>query len=249
MQPYSHRNVLSASVARWVSHVSYPRTCPVCGAVMEEDGRGWCNACDPCVVRLRDPLCPACHRYLSTIDTGCVSSHPAPSPATLIALGIFDHAWRSIVHAFKYHGHKALANPLGDMLAEFIRRFPGVYAIVAVPTDRRKIGERGFGHAELLAQTLADRTGLPYFPDGLRQTRRIPDQTRLTGRQRLQNLKGAFAVADVHAMEGKTIIVVDDVTTTGATLREAARALTLVGAKSVVGAVIASNFGNLRDGR
>ena len=135
------------------------------------------------------------------------------------------------------------------MMSEFVERHPGANGILAVPTDPRKLGERGFGHAELLAQTLALQTGLPFFTGGLRHTRRIPDQTRLTGRQRMLNLKGAFAVPHPEALEGMSVIVVDDVTTTGATLREAARALTLAGAKSVVGAVVAANFGNLNDGR
>ena len=135
------------------------------------------------------------------------------------------------------------------MMSEFVERHPGANGIFAVPTDPRKLGERGFGHAELLAQTLALQTGLPFFADGLRHTRRIPDQTRLTGRQRMLNLKGAFAAPDPEVVEGKNVLVVDDVTTTGATLREAARALSDAGAKSVVGVVIAANFGNLSDGR
>ena len=65
----------------------------------------------------------------------------------------------------------------------------------------------------------------------------------------MQNLKGAFTVPDPELVDGKAIIVVDDVTTTGATLREATRALSIAGAKSVIGAVIAANFGNLSDGR
>jgi ComF family protein len=216
---------------------------------MEEGQNAWCAACDPLVARLRDPLCPVCHRFLSGIDFECPSSHPVASLTTLVALGLFDRAWRSVVHAFKYHGHKALAVPLGEMLSEFVAQYPGANGIIAVPTDARKLGERGFGHAELLARTVARRTGLPFFADGLRHTRRIPDQTRLTGRQRMQNLKGAFAVPDPELVEGKAVIVVDDVTTTGATLREATRALSTAGAKSVVGAVIAANFGNLSDGR
>jgi len=242
-------NGLTASLARWVSHVSYPCTCPVCGTVMENTARAWCNACDPRVVCLNDPLCPVCHRFLPSPGAECPSSHPAHSPATLIALGLFDHAWRAVVHALKYHGHKGLVDPLGERLAVFVTRFPEADAIVAIPTDPRKIAERGFGHAELLAATSATKAEIAFIPGALKRTRRITDQTRLTGKQRAQNLKGAFTVPDAAAVTEKTIIVIDDVTTTGATVREAARALTVAGAKSVMAAVIAANFGNLRDGR
>ena len=216
---------------------------------MDDETRAWCEGCDSSVARLRDPLCAVCHRYIPAPDAGCPSSHPLASPAILIALGIFDHAWRALVHALKYRGHKALAFPLGNMLAEPVMKMPGIEAIIAVPTDPRKVGERGFGHAELLGETLATATGIAFIPDGLKQTRRITDQTRLTGKQRMHNLKGAFTVPDAETVEDKTILVVDDVTTTGATLREAARALTVARAKTIVGAVVAANFEGLRDGR
>lgn len=215
---------------------------------MDDGTRAWCDACDSSVVRLRDPLCAVCHRYIPAPDAACPSSHRVASPAILIALGMFDPAWRAIVHALKYRGHKALTNPLANMLAESVEKMPDIDAIVAVPTDPRKIRERGFGHAELLGETLAEMTGIDCILEGLRHTRRITDQTRLTGKQRAQNLKGAFTVPDAEAVADKTILVVDDVTTTGATLREAARALTVVRAKTVVGAVIAANVEGLRDG-
>ncbi len=245
--PYNP-NRLTAPVAHWVSQVSYPCTCPVCGGVMDNATRAWCDACAPRVVRLRDPICMTCHRYLAD-NAECSSSHPTASPTVLIALGLFDHAWRGIVHAFKYQAHKALVNPLAKRLGEMVVRFPDSDAVVPIPTDPRKIADRDFGHAELLAETVAQEVGLAYIPKGLKQTRRLTDQTRLTGKERADNLRGALAVPDQQVVADKTIILVDDVTTTGATLREAARALTLAGARSVVGAVIAANFGNLPDGR
>jgi len=244
----SSRFALPALLERWITPVAYPATCPVCGAVMAHGQAAWCAACDPLVARVSHPLCPLCHRFLPGIDADCPSAHAATLPRAVHALGIFDRAWRSVIHAFKYHGHKALAWPLGSLLAESVSRHPGPQAIIAVPTDKRKHQERGFGHAELLAHAVARQTGIQFLGDGLRHTRRIPDQTKLTGRQRLTNLEGAFAVSDASSVDGKTILVVDDVMTTGATLREAARALTAAGAKNVVGAVVAANLGGLAEG-
>lgn len=249
MRTLFDHNSIAKSLTRWMIQVSYPCTCPVCGAVMDDETRAWCEACDSGVIRLPGPLCAVCHRYVAASRAGCPSSHPPASPSILVALGLFDQAWRAIVHALKYQGHKSLAQPLGQMLAESVAKLPDIDAIVSVPTDPRKIGERGFGHAELLGETLAAESGIAFISGGMTLTRRLTDQTRLTGKQRAQNLKGAFQVPDPEIVNGKTIVVIDDVTTTGATLREAARALTVAGAESVAGAVIAANLANLRDGR
>jgi ComF family protein len=249
MQSYPQRNIIPAFLETWLTPIAYPPTCPVCGAVMEDGRAAWCAACAPLMGRLRAPFCMVCHRYLAGFRAECSSAHARISPGAVFALGVFDHAWRSVIHAYKYHGHKALAEPLGLLMSESLADGLGAEALVAVPTDIRKRRERGFGHAELLAHVMAEQAGIPCLGDNLHLTRRIPDQTRLTGQQRVTNLNGALAVRDAAPVEGKTMLVVDDVTTTGATLREAARALEEAGAKTVVCAVIAANFGNLNDGR
>jgi len=249
MGSHSSRFALSAFFERWVTQIAYPARCPVCGAVMDHGRTAWCAACDSLLGRVSGPFCPICRRFFSGVDADCPSSHSAVFPRAVHALGVFDQAWRSVIHAFKYQGYKALAWPLGALLAESVARHPGPQAIIAVPTDNLKRRERGFGHAELLARAVAQQTGIPCVSDGLRHTRRIPDQTRLTGPRRMANLKGAFAVSDASSVDGKTILVVDDVMTTGATLREAARAIASAGAKSVVGAVVAINLGALADGK
>jgi ComF family protein len=249
MQGYSRRSIVPAFFETWLTPIAYPSTCPVCGAVTEDRRAAWCAACEPLMGRLRDPFCMECHRFLSSSKIECSSAHARTTPGSVFALGVFDHAWRSVIHAYKYHGHKALAEPLGLLLSESLTNGLGAEALVAIPTDIRKRRERGFGHAELLAQVMAERADIPCLSDNLHLTRRIPDQTRLTGQQRVTNLKGALAVRDAAPVVGKTVLVVDDVTTTGATLREAARALDEAGAKTVFSAVIAVNFGNLNDGR
>jgi ComF family protein len=129
-----------------------------------------------------------------------------------------------------------------------LHSLPKIDAIVAVPTAPHRRRERGFGHAELLAEHLASWSGLPLLPDALGFTRRVADQTRLHGDERKTNLDGAFKSLDPAAVQEKSILIVDDVMTTGTTMAEAGRTLLGAGAATVHGAIVALNLGHIPDG-
>jgi len=216
--------------------------CPVCGGVVDEKRAPWCVACDRMVHRLGTALCPECRRFRPFDMNECVAGHATTAPSAILALGVFDQAWRAIVHGLKYEGRMELADSLGRMFANELGTQSVVDLVLPIPTNARKRRERGFGHAELIAETCARALGVPYCENGLKQTRRIPDQTRLSGAQRMKNMAGAFAVSDPASVAGQTVLIVDDVMTTGATLREAARVVTGAGAAGVLGAVVAVNL-------
>jgi ComF family protein len=111
--------------------------------------------------------------------------------------------------------------------------------ILPVPLSPSRLTERGFNQAELLAHPLAAEFGWDFSPDILRRERNTPQQTRLSARERWGNVAGAFAVNDGASVEGRRILIVDDVCTTRATLEACATPLLRAGAAGVWGLVVA----------
>lgn len=157
---------------------------------------------------------------------------------------------RDAMHALKYSGLRPAARGLGRMLAEAIAQLaadtPAEMLVVPVPLHRAKQAGRGFNQARLLAaQALARlrRTHpawrLTLAPGLLVRPRATQSQAGLTPRQRRINLRGAFRVAMPEAVAGKHVLVIDDILTTGATARAAAKALLNAGAATVWVATLA----------
>jgi len=241
--PINHSvSTLTTVAADWLAHLVYPDDCPVCGATIGRE-EAWCAACESLMVQPVGSLCPMCRRYCTDTTGSCPDGCESDFPRTVTALGVFDPAWRSIIHALKYQGRATLADPLGRLLAEAGLGILPADCIVPVPTDPAKRRLRGFGHAEAIAQALARDLRVPCEESGLRMTRRVADQTRLSGPERVRNLDEAFTADSTRLFQGSAVIVVDDVMTTGATIREAARALKAAGASIVYGAVLCVNLG------
>jgi len=162
----------------------------------------------------------------------------------IFSLGYYEGHLQRIIHDLKFQFLKPLAEGLGrrmsDTMAPLIDKIkPDM--VVPVPLHASRRYYRGFNQAEELAREIARRLEVPLQADILYMARRTKQQARLPAARREVNVRGAFAVADDDGvLEGKRIILVDDVTTTGATLRENARALREAGAKKIVAAVAAT---------
>lgn len=152
---------------------------------------------------------------------------------------------RDLIARYKYEFAQDIAPDLADLLEKHLRfthfEKNTDHVIVPVPLHARRARWRGFNQAGLIAQDIARRFGIPFHPQALARVRNTAPQIKMHNRmKRLENIKGAFVCADAQAVQGKTVVLVDDVTTTGGTLAECAKILKQSGARSVIAFVVAS---------
>lgn len=154
-------------------------------------------------------------------------------------------AIKKMIRTFKYRQAGALAGILGEILNQRAKRFlnqdgSNVSLIIPVPLTARKQRERGFNQAALLGRYLAQKSGLVFDPTILLKIKNTASQVGTAGRdERLKNLKESFIVSDPQKIKNKTVILVDDVLTTGATIMECGRVLQKAGAEKIIALVVA----------
>jgi ComF family protein len=150
--------------------------------------------------------------------------------------GAYEGCLRELIHLYKYGRIKTLAGPLGDLLAAAMPRDERFDAVTPAPLHWFRRWQRGFNQADLLARDIARRTGIPLVR-ALRRIRPTSAQAGLSNTRRRRNVAGAFAcrrgAAWVRGIEGKRILLVDDVMTTGSTAAACALALKRAGASRV----------------
>ncbi|MEO7274911.1 MAG: ComF family protein [Vicinamibacterales bacterium] len=211
--------------------------CAACARPLERPTLG--PVCAPCwraVVSITPPFCAHCGDPMATwrVREGrsdrCPRCRRAPSAIALArAVGPYDGSLRAILHAFKYGTRQSLAAPLAQLMTDVAGPLlEGVEVVVPVPLHWRRRRQRGFNQAEALAR----RLGRPW-QNAIRRTRSTPSQTDLPAAQRHRNVRDAFALRRRADVSGRVVLVVDDVSTTGATLEACARVLRAAGALEV----------------
>jgi ComF family protein len=208
----------------------YPPRCAACGEPVQ--GGAFCGVCAGAV----DPVPPGCARCGQPGPGALCGACQAAPPAfdAVRAGGLLGGPLADAIHALKYRNRPALARPLGAWLASRAS-LDGEAAIVSIPLARGRRIERGYDQAALLADHLARASGASRrrLRAVLRRVRETPPQVGRTREERARNVAGAFEAAGA-ALEGRDVVLVDDVVTTGATADAAAGALRRAGARSVV---------------
>lgn len=215
-----------------------PQACEVCGARCAH--APLCAACVSELPGAADPACAVCALPLpmAGVCGRCLKRMPAFDASRAVLAYTFPVD--RLVQALKYRHRLGLAAYFSGLLLE-AGRPDGVDCVVPLPMHRRSLRERGFNQAVELARPLAQAWQLPLWLDAVQRTRDGPPQASLNGLARRRNVRGAF-VADPQRFAGRSVLVVDDVMTTGATLEALARELKRAGAVRVENIVVARTF-------
>jgi ComF family protein len=176
------------------------------------------------VVPGRDDLdaqgrCPLCREACPPLDA-------------VFTWGAYDGVLRRLIQLYKYERIRSLRRPLSRWIAEAVPRHPEFELITFVPMSFGRRWERGFNQSHDFARAAARASGLPMHPC-LTRAKRVRPQAGLTESERRANLRGVFRLHSRAALEGKAVLVVDDVMTTGATAYECAKVLKAGGAQLV----------------
>ena len=221
--------------------MTLPSLCAVC--------RGWgrTRVCGTCRVRfaVARPRCRYCALPLPAGMEACGECTLLPSALDRTVAAVdYGFPWDRLVTALKFNDALDLAGTLAGLLCEAVERegsSSGVDLIVPVPLSRERLRERGFNQAWELARRAGRRLGITADAKALIRLKDSPHQLSLPRNERADNVRGIFAVEAAHAtsLRGRTVAVVDDVMTTGATMRELADVLHRAGAMEVQAWVVA----------
>ena len=198
-----------------------------------------CAACDA-RVRVRVIFCRACAETLVPPPEPKERSAADPRPDDIVAFGAFEGALAIALRRLKYQERPELAVPLGH-LARLAARRAGLTAdlVVPVPLHPQRLAMRGYNQAALLAAEVAIELAAPLAARALVRLRNTPQQARLDRDARLDNVRSAFRARRPRAIQGRRVVLVDDVATTGSTLTACTEALLAAGAASVTALVVA----------
>jgi ComF family protein len=156
--------------------------------------------------------------------------------------GLYEGALKEALHHLKYYGIKRLARPLSEMMLSM--PLPHADTIIPVPLWKKRLRKREFNHAALLAMHIANSTGISLVTKSLVKIRDTAPQVGLSAKDRRINIRNAFGIIDGQLIQGKNIVLVDDVFTTGATVRECSRLLKKEGAGNIYVLLLAHSRGD-----
>ncbi len=224
----------------------FPRRCPLCDKPVDKMGRLICKKCEMRLRYIESPFCMKCGKALKDntkeycVDCEC-ANHVFDRSRALYEYDSVKEA----IYRFKYGKRREYVHFFGKQLSTYlgeeIEGF-GAEAIIPVPLHKDREKSRGYNQAALLAGALSEETGIPVLEDLVLRTKATVPQKELKEKERQNNLKNAFKMAR-NDVKLKTIIVVDDIYTTGATMDEMAMCLKNAGAKKVYGISLAIGKG------
>src|SRR5262245_53847321 len=224
--------------------VLFPSDCRICRFPLVNVSR--LPVCEPCleqIVPLDGTLCRVCGEKLFSVHVQSedgplcwLCRRVRPEFRQAVSFGAYDGPLRDLIHLFKYSGVKPAGTVLAGLLGQAVGQvaLPDQVVVIPVPLWPGKRHERGFNQAEAIARAFVagrESESIQLHATTLVRTRQTASQTGLTRKQRRANVRGAFAVRAPEHVRERSILLIDDVMTTGTTVNECARVLRRSGAK------------------
>ncbi len=199
----------------------FPSCCLVCNQLLVESEHGLCVTC-----HMELPVAPAVYDLPDRIESFLQGAVPVAGASAWLGYQK-ESRYRRLIFQLKYKGNQEAARSLGRWMAVTFRQegfFDGVDLLVPVPLHSRRYSQRGYNQSECIAQGVSAVTGIPLAADLVCRIRHTPTQTRLDADHRWENVKDSFDLRKPLLAEGKHILLIDDVFTTGATVAACALA-------------------------
>ncbi|MGB9726746.1 MAG: ComF family protein [Minisyncoccia bacterium] len=205
--------------------------------------------CQNCLLKIQlfnQFICPVCHKRLFNPNKTC---HFNPLKALGVVGFYEDEILKEVILTFKYKKIKSLVLPLASLMIYFLKNnsyFLNLQkenlVIIPIPLHQKREQLRGFNQTELLALKVSAYFSIELLNNVLVRIKNNPPQAEIKNlNEREKNIKGVFEIKNLEKIKNKTILLIDDVYTTGATLNEAAKILKQNGAKSIIGVVLAKS--------
>ena len=234
--------------------VIFPPICLSCRKNLDKENgslfnKNLCADCAPKIEIASGFLCPKCLRRLpEPKSAGWRTCHPETKFVLGAASSYQNAVVREIIHSLKYQKIKAAAGVLGQILFIYLSKilqnsdwdFEN-FTVIPIPLHSKKQKERGFNQSLLIAESLLEKMNLSGFQtDNLVKIKNTESQTQLQNfEEREQNVAASFALKNPESVKNKNIVLIDDVFTSGATMREAVKTLKQSGAKKIIALVVA----------
>jgi len=232
------KNSIYLACKEFFLNIIFPRKCVGCG----QEGAWICEGCRAKIVMVKSPTCPICHK-LTKNGHFCSRHRRGKALTGIISVAYLDQGpLKELIHYFKYRNIRELTDFLAELMMERLKLgFPyGDLLIVPVPLHPARQAMRGYNQAELLANKIGEYYDIESANDLVRRIKNNKPQVELKAKERWQNVQGVFNLCQgIERIKGKTVLLVDDITTTGATLNEIGRLLRKKGARQIWGLVMA----------
>jgi len=200
-----------------------------------------CDSCHSTLPLLTEQNCPICKKVITPLGETCVKCKKTTAVDGVFIVSSYDYdLLKTLIHNFKYKFIKNLSNPLGLLIAQGLMNshIPLPDLIIPVPLHKRRLHWRGFNQSELLAKSIG--LTITIDSESLIRKKYTTSQVKVKSKEkRINNLKNAFEIIDETNIKNKTILLIDDVITTGTTISECAQTLKNAGARKVTAIVLA----------
>lgn len=214
----------------------YPRRCPVCDKITGLKDNGPCKGCYGKLSYVEEPYCLKCGKKVEEGEETCNTCRITVSQYDEgRAVFEYDDAMRKSIYAFKYNNRREYATFYASAaFTKYERKIISwrPQAIIPIPLHRDRLKKRGYNHSYLIAKKLGNLMNIPVIEHGLIRVKNTKPQKNLAATERENNLKNAFKIG-YNGVELNSVVLIDDIMTTGSTINEAATCLKCAGVKKV----------------